>query len=60
MVFYFRPMEKNASYLLDLEPYPQTIPNFGEARTYLKVNGFHFTPQYKTTISFSNGNSNAH
>lgn len=60
MVFYFRPMEKNASYLLDLEPYPQTIPNFGQARTYLKVNGFHFTPQYKTTIRFSNGNSNAH
>lgn len=52
MVFYFRPMQKNATYLLDLEPYPQYIPDFGKSDTYLKINSVSFTPQYKTTIKF--------
>lgn len=52
MVFYFRPMQKNATYLLDLEPYPQYIPEFGKFNTYLKINSIKFTPQYKTTIKF--------
>jgi hypothetical protein len=52
MVFYFRPMHKNATYLLDLEPYPQYIPDFGKSQSYIKVQGFTFTPQYKTTITF--------
>jgi hypothetical protein len=52
MVFYFRPMEKNATYLFDLQPYPQYIPGFGESNFYLKVNSISFTPQYKTTIKF--------
>jgi hypothetical protein len=52
MVFYFRPMEKNATYLLDLEPYPQYIPDFGKSNSYLKINNISFTPQYKTSIKF--------
>jgi len=52
MVLYFRPMEKNATYLLDLEPYPEYIPEFGNAKSYFKVNSISFTPEYKTTITF--------
>jgi beta-galactosidase len=52
MVFYFRPMEKNATYLLDLEPFPQSIPDFGKSATYLKINSISFTPEYKTSIKF--------
>jgi len=52
MVFYFRPMQKNATYLLDLQPYPQFIPDFGKLNSYLKINSISFTPQYKTTITF--------
>ncbi len=51
-VFYFRPMQKNATYLFDLQQYPQYIPDFGKSNSYLKVNSFSFTPQYKTTITF--------
>lgn len=52
MVFYFRPMQKDATYLLDLQPYPQYIPDFGRSNSYLKINSITFTPQYKTTIKF--------
>ncbi len=52
MVLYFRPMEKNASYLLDLQPYPQFIPDFGKESSYLKINNINFTAQYKATIYF--------
>jgi hypothetical protein len=52
MVFYFRPMKKNATYLLDLQPYPQSIPDFGKSESYLKLHGVSFAPQYKTTIKF--------
>jgi hypothetical protein len=52
MVFYFRPMEKNATYLQDLQQYPQYIPDFGKSNTYLKLNEVSFTPQYKTTVKF--------
>jgi len=52
MVFYFRPMQKNATYLLDLQPYLQYIPDFGRSNSYLKINSISFTPQYKTTIKF--------
>ena len=52
MVFYFRPMQKNATYLLDLQPYPQYIPDFGKSNSYLKINSISFTPEYKTTIQF--------
>ncbi len=52
MVFYFRPMGKNATYLLDLQPYPHYIPDFGKSDSYLKINNVSFTTQYKTTIRF--------
>lgn len=52
MVFYFRPMPKNASYLIDLEPYPNSIPDFGDKKDYLKVNSFTSQIQYKTLITF--------
>jgi len=52
MVFYFRAMQKNASYLFDLQPYPQYIPDFGKSNTYLKINNLSFKPQYKTSIKF--------
>lgn len=52
MVFYFRPTQKNASYWVDLQPYPQSIPDFGNAKTYLKLNNIALTPQYKTTLNF--------
>lgn len=52
MVFYFRPMQKNASYLLDLQPFPQYIPDFGKSNSYLKINDVTFTTEYKTIIKF--------
>jgi hypothetical protein len=52
MVLYFRPMEKNATYLLDLEAFPKYIPDFGSSATYLKINKLSFTPEYKTSIKF--------
>lgn len=52
MVFYFRPMYKDASYLIDLQPYPASIPNFSNQRSYLKINNTWFTPEYKSVITF--------
>ena len=52
-VFYFRPMYKNASYLVDLQPYPSSIPDFGSQMTFLKINNTRFVPEYKTVISFN-------
>lgn len=52
MVFYFRPMQKNASYLIDLQPYPESIPDFGNKKEFLSVNGFSINVQYTTDLSF--------
>lgn len=52
MVFYFRPMVRDASYFLDLQPYPQSIPDFGKAKNYLKVNSVTLTPQYQSILKF--------
>lgn len=52
LVLYFRPMRKNASYLLDLQPYPQYIPDFGSSNSYLSISGLSFTPQYKNSLQF--------
>lgn len=52
LVLYFRPMQKNATYLLDLQPYPQSIPDFGKSNSYLKVNSISFVPEYKTQIKY--------
>lgn len=52
MVFYFRPMQRDATYLLDLQPYPQNIPDFGKSKSYLKINKVFFSPQYKAHLTF--------
>ncbi|GGF22505.1 beta-galactosidase [Flavobacterium limi] len=52
MVFYFRPMQKNASYLIDLQPYPESIPDFENKKEFLSVNGFTINAQYTTDLSF--------
>ena len=52
MVFYFRTMEKSANYLMDLEPYPASIPDFGKENTYLKINKVSLSPEYKSIIKF--------
>jgi hypothetical protein len=52
-VFYFRPMYKNASYLIDLQPYPASIPDFKGQSTFLRINKTSFVPQYKTIINFN-------
>lgn len=52
MVFYFRPMQKEASYLVDLQPYPASIPDFKQQKDYLKINSTWFTPEYKTVATF--------
>jgi hypothetical protein len=51
-IFYFRPMYKNATYLVDLQPYPSSIPDFGTQTTFLKINNTRFVPEYKTIIQF--------
>ncbi|TXK44318.1 glycosyl hydrolase family 35 [Pontibacter qinzhouensis] len=50
MVFYFRPVYSNATYLKDLDP--ATVPNFENKPSILKVNSVKFVPEYRTTISF--------
>lgn len=50
MVFYFRPLSKDATFLNDLRP--ADVPDFGDKKELLLVKGFRFTPQYKTTLNF--------
>jgi hypothetical protein len=52
MNFYFRPMYKEATYLSDLEPYSESIPDFGKQNTYLKINHVTLRPQYKAYLKF--------
>jgi beta-galactosidase len=52
MVLYFRAMQKKASYLIDLQPYPESIPDFGTASKYLKVGAITAAAQYKTILTF--------
>ncbi|WP_207424366.1 beta-galactosidase [Desertivirga brevis] len=50
MVFYIRPLHKNATYLKDLNQ--STLPDFGNSKSLLKVNSLKFVPEYKTVVSF--------
>lgn len=50
MVFYFRPIYSNATYLKDLNP--ETVPDFEGKRSLLKVNSVKFVPEYKTVVRF--------
>lgn len=54
MILYFRAMPKNASYLKDLQPFPQSIPDFGRADSYLKINRITLNTRYKASLRFSN------
>lgn len=50
MNFYFRPMYRNATYLLDLDK--KAIPDFGNVQTYIKVNDIKAVPEYSGKINF--------
>ena len=50
MLFYFRPMYKDASYLVDLNK--NSIPDFSKQNTYLKIESISVQPEYTTTITF--------
>lgn len=50
MVFYFRPLDKGATFLEDFRP--EDVPDFGTEKQLLLVKGFKFIPQYKATINF--------
>jgi hypothetical protein len=50
MVFYIRPLYKNATYLKDLNQ--ESLPDFGKAKSLLKVNSLKFIPEYKAIIKF--------
>ena len=41
-----------STYLTDLEPYPQSIPDFGNQNTYLKINNVTLRPEYKAYLKF--------
>ncbi|MBD1433107.1 beta-galactosidase [Sphingobacterium sp. DN00404] len=50
MVLYFRPLQKNATYLKDLDP--KTVPDFSGAPSLFKLQGVKYIPEYKTVINF--------
>ncbi|MFD2164391.1 beta-galactosidase [Paradesertivirga mongoliensis] len=50
MVFYIRPLHRNATYLRDLN---QTgLPDFGSGRSLLKLNSVKFVSEYKAVVGF--------
>lgn len=50
MVFYFRPMYKNATYLQDLNPFD--VPDFKNKNQVLEIRKMTFIPEYKTVLQF--------
>ena len=50
MVFYFRPMYKNAEILQDLSP--ELIPDFDSRGQFLEIGVPEFFPEYKVQVSF--------
>lgn len=50
MVLYFRPIQKDATYLNDLRP--EDVPDFGDKKELLSVNKVSLIPEYKTTMKF--------
>lgn len=50
MVFYFRPMYKNATYLQDLNA--EDIPDFKNRDQVLDIQKVSFIPEYKTRLTF--------
>ena len=52
MNFYFRPLYKDATFLVDLEK--EAIPDFSKQKNFLNINNVEFIPEYKAFISFGN------
>ncbi len=50
MVFYLRPLHKNATFLPDLNP--EDVPDFGEREQVLEVRGLRFEPEYRCSLMF--------
>lgn len=50
MVFYFRPVNENASYLDDI--LPENRPNFSKSKQILDIRKISFTPEYKVDLGF--------
>jgi hypothetical protein len=50
MVFYLRPLHKNATFLPDLNP--EDVPDFGEREQVLEVRGVKFVPEYQCSLMF--------
>lgn len=50
MIFYFRPLIKNATYLSDLNP--ESVPDFGKNNNLLQMNHITVIPEYSTTLKF--------
>lgn len=50
MVFYFRPVNENASYLDDI--LPENRPDFSQSKQVLNIKKISFTPEYKVNLQF--------
>jgi Beta-galactosidase, domain 2./Glycosyl hydrolases family 35. len=50
MVFYFRPVSENASYLDDI--LPENRPDFSRSKQVLDIRKITFTPEYRVNIGF--------
>ena len=50
MVFYFRPVSENASYLDDI--LPENRPDFSQSKQILDIRKITFTPEYKVNLQF--------
>lgn len=51
MIFYFRPMYKNAPYMIDLDK--TMVPDFGNSRTFLKINEVKAVSEYRGMLYFN-------
>jgi hypothetical protein len=50
MVFYFRPVNENASYLDDI--LPENRPDFSQSKQILDIRKITFTPEYQVNVGF--------
>ena len=50
MVFYFRPVNENASYLDDI--LPENRPDFSQSKQILDIRKITFTPEYRVNVGF--------
>ncbi len=50
MTFYFRPIYKNAPFLVDIPA--RAIPDFGSNGRYISIDSVKFVPEYRVNIQF--------